>query len=133
MNNKRLSVREILAQNLKDLMGKHHFKQKDVERKSGHPEPGSISQKTISNILSQEHSANIDQLDILSRVFGVDPAELISKGMEFVKFDPSVQSILETVKKIPRSNLEQANMVLEAFIPKAPDSTAEIKPFQKKP
>jgi transcriptional regulator with XRE-family HTH domain len=134
---KQPTIKEILAANLEALMAKNSLEQKPLSLKSGRF--GKVSQKTISNILSRNHYASLKTIEALADIFGVTPAEIISPGMEFVKYEPDRRYIHEAISRIPQEDLSKAKMVISAFDPEGEELSAPpannpsvIKDFPRK-
>ena len=81
-----MELKEILAQNLRDLMKKHReslgtqIKIRERSKEYTLDEKG-LAQATIQRILAREVHTGLDVLHVLAKVFEVEPAALISQNM----------------------------------------------------
>jgi transcriptional regulator with XRE-family HTH domain len=71
----RPATKTTLARNLRYLMERRGWKQKDLERKSG------VSQKTISNILREEKVPGLDTVELIAEAFGLNLWHLIMPSL----------------------------------------------------
>jgi transcriptional regulator with XRE-family HTH domain len=75
MAEKRPEPRRTLARVLRLLMTKHDFSEEDVARLSG------VSKKSINNMLNERHAPNLDHVDAVARVFGLNLWQIIMPGL----------------------------------------------------
>lgn len=71
MSKVRPKTRVSVARNLRALMELAHLSQRDLESKSG------VSQRQISNILSQSTSCSVETAEALARPFGLEGWHLL--------------------------------------------------------
>lgn len=123
MNNKQPEVKEILAANLKDLMEANTYNQATLSARAKSRYGLKISQKTISNILKQEHSVSIKHIETLATVFDLTPGELISERLEVKKQNaaaskPDRQELYELIDKLPAAQevLQWVDFFLRAIL-----------------
>lgn len=74
---KRISTRESLARNLKHLLEINGMSYRDVAGKTG----GAVSAKTIGNMVNSVGGANIDSVEAVAAVFGLNGWHLIAPDL----------------------------------------------------
>lgn len=75
MGSKRPRTRVTLARNLRTLMDKANWSQRDLEARSG------VSQRQISNILTESTSCSVETAEALGRAFGLTGWQLLLPDM----------------------------------------------------
>jgi transcriptional regulator with XRE-family HTH domain len=75
MVEKRPEPRQTLARSLRFLMTKTGMSEADVSKASG------VSKKSINNMLNARHAPNLDHVDEVARVFGLNLWHMIMNGL----------------------------------------------------
>ena len=72
---KRPITRQTLARTLRLLMDKTGMSESDVAKTSG------VSKKSINNMLNSRHAPNLDHVDAVAQVFGLNLWHMIMNGI----------------------------------------------------
>lgn len=72
---KRPATRQTLARTLRLLMDKSGYSEAEVSKRSG------VSKKSINNMLNARHAPNLDHVDAVAAVFGLNLWHLIMVGL----------------------------------------------------
>ena len=72
----KLSSRQIIAANLKELMLSNKHSEGDLHRKTG------LSQSTIGRVLKCETSATVDTLETISKVYGLQAWQIMIADLD---------------------------------------------------
>lgn len=72
---KRPATRQTLARTLRLLMEKTGFSEAEVSKRSG------VSKKSVNNMLNARHAPNLDHVDAVAAVFGLNLWHVIMPGL----------------------------------------------------
>ena len=99
-----MDPKEVLAVNLQRLMEHHSVvSQSDLARRC------KVDQTTISRILARKNAAQIDKIQAIARVFGLDAWQMLTPG-----FDPANPPVVQ-LTAIERELYERLRNAAEAF------------------
>ena len=108
MGDARPDPREVLARNLRHLMGLKGWSQGRLSQKSG------VSQKSISNILNREKQPTLGTVDKLAAAFNLNLWHVLLPGMPDELVDlPSVERLFVCYTKASDQGRHYINRVAE--------------------
>ena len=108
MRNQRPMPAETLAVNLRHLMEKKGWSQTEMARQSG------VSQKKISNILSQEQQASLATVDKLAAAFNLNLWHMIMPNLpEDLLHSPSIEHLFQYYSSASETGRDYINRVAE--------------------
>ena len=77
-----MSARETLAENLRNLMGAHHtLKTTTAVERATEAYGLKVGKSTIDRALKCQTTLNLDYIDVIARVYGLDAWQLLTPGL----------------------------------------------------
>lgn len=102
---------DILAANLRWLMARDKLSEADVAKKAG------IDKKTVNNMLNARFASQLDKVDAVAKVFGLQTWELFVDGMgQALARDGKLGNIIEAYAKTDDSGRESMLKVAEIAV-----------------
>lgn len=87
----KLSTRQIIAANLKELMLRNKHSEGDLHRKTG------LSQSTIGRVLKCETSATVDTIDAIVKVYGLQSWQMMIADLD-ISNPPALKAMSDKEK-----------------------------------
>lgn len=95
-----MSARETLAENLRNLMVAHHSYKTTLAIEKATDDFGlKVGKSTIDRALKCQTTLNLDYIDVIARVFGLDAWQLLTPGLA-PKNPPVLRSVGEVEDKL---------------------------------
>ena len=95
-----MSARETLAENLRSLMGTHHTYRTTMAIERATEAMGlKVGKSTIDRALKCQTTLNLDYIDVIARIYGLDAWQLLTPGLA-PKNPPVLRSIGDVEDKL---------------------------------
>ena len=106
-----MSARETLAENLRSLMAAHHsYKTTPAIEKATEEAGLKVGKSTIDRALKCQTTLNLDYIDAIARVFGLDAWQLLTPNL-MPKNPPVLRSVGEVEDKLYKRMSELAKEI----------------------
>lgn len=106
-----MSARETLAENLRHLMDAHHTHRTTLAIEKATESMGlKVGKSTIDRALKCQTTLNLDYIDVIARVFGLDAWQLMTPGL-VPRNPPVLRSIGDVEDKLYKRIAELAKEI----------------------
>lgn len=105
-----MSARETLAENLKALMAAHRINTLPALERATDANGHKVGKSTVGRALNCETPLNLDYIEAIAEVYGLDPWQLLVPGL-LPKNPPVLRSVGEAEDKLYRKIGELAEQI----------------------